>query len=127
MILLRYVRFIIDLDIVYKIKLSVNENSNNNENFKFKAFLNFDYAADKFNKKSIFEYIYMFIKKLIIWMNYKQKSVATLIIKIKYMILLICAKENLWLIQLLKNMKYIKYFEIKLNQMFIVENIKHEN
>ena len=62
MILLQYVRFTINLDIIYKIKLNVNENSNNNENFKFKTFSDFDYVADKFNKKSIFEYIYIFVK-----------------------------------------------------------------
>ena len=46
-------------------KLNVNESSNNNKNFKFKAFSNFDYAADKLNKKSIFEYVYMFVEKSI--------------------------------------------------------------
>ena len=66
MILFRYVRFTIDFDIVYKMKSNVNENSNNNKNFKFKAFLNFDYVVDKFNRKSIFEYVYMFAEKSII-------------------------------------------------------------
>ena len=65
MILLRYVRFTIDLDIIYKIKSNVNKNSNNSENLKLKTFLNFDYVVDKFNKKSIFEYVYMFVEELI--------------------------------------------------------------
>ena len=65
MILLRYVRFTINFDIVYKMKLNINENSNNNRNFKFKTFLDFDYAADKLNKKSILEYVYMFVEELI--------------------------------------------------------------
>ena len=98
MILLWYVHFIINLDIVYKIKLNVNENLNNNENFKFKTFSDFDYVADKLNKKSIFEYVYMFVEELITWMNCKQKSVVISIIETKYMILSICAKEGLWLI-----------------------------
>ena len=127
MILLRYVRFTINFDIVYKIKSNVNKNSNNNENFKLKTFSNFDYIADKLNKKSIFEYVYMFAEELIAWMNYKQKSIVISIIETEYMILSICAKKNLWLTQLLKNMKYTKYFGIELNQMFIIENIKHEN
>ena len=114
-ILSRYVCFTINFDIIYKMKLNVNENSNNNENFKFKTFSDFDYAADKFNKKSIFQYIYMFVKRLITWINHKQKSVVISIIKVKYIILLIWAKKRLWLTQLLKNMKYIKYFEIELN------------
>ena len=46
-------------------KSNVNKNSNNNENFKLKTFSNFDYVADKFNKKSIFEYVYMFVEKSI--------------------------------------------------------------
>ena len=65
MILLQCVRFTIDLDIVYKMKLNVNENLNNNKNFKFKIFLTFDYVVDKFNKKLIFKYIYMFAEKSI--------------------------------------------------------------
>ena len=65
MILLRYVRFIIDLDIIYKMKSNVNESSNNNESFKFKAFSDFDYAADKLNRKSILKYVYMFAEKSI--------------------------------------------------------------
>ena len=127
MILFRYVHFTIDFNIIYEMKLNVNESLNNSKNFKFKAFSNFDYAADKFNKKSIFEYVYMFAEKSITWINRKQKSIVTSIIETKYMTLSICAKESLWLTQLLKNIKYTKYFEIELNQMFIVENIKHEN
>ena len=46
-------------------KLNINKNSNNNENFKFKIFSDFDYAADKLNKKSIFEYVYMFVEESI--------------------------------------------------------------
>ena len=65
MILFRYVRFIIDFGIVYKMKLNVNKSSNNNKNFKFKTFLDFDYAVDKLNKKSIFEYVYIFAEKSI--------------------------------------------------------------
>ena len=66
MILLQYVHFIINLDIVYEMKLNINESSNNKENLKFKAFSDFDYVADKLNKKSIFEYVYMFAEESII-------------------------------------------------------------
>ena len=64
--LLRYVRSTIDLDIVYEMKSSVNESSNSSENFRFKVFSDFDYAVDKLNKKSILEYIYMFVQESII-------------------------------------------------------------
>ena len=46
-------------------KLNVRKNLNNSKNFKFKTFLNFDYVVDKFNKKSILEYVYMFVEKSI--------------------------------------------------------------
>ena len=46
-------------------KTNVNKSSNNNKNFEFKAFSNFDYVVDKFNRKSIFENIYMFAEKSI--------------------------------------------------------------
>ena len=57
--LFRYIRSTIDLDIVYDLKLD------NNKSFKFKFFSNFDYAIDKLNKKSIFEYVYMFVERSI--------------------------------------------------------------
>ena len=65
MILFQYVYFTIDLDIIYEIKSNVNESSNNNESFKLKTFSNFDYVVDKLNRKSILEYVYMFVEKLI--------------------------------------------------------------
>ena len=43
------------------------------------------------------------------------------------MILFTCVKENLWIAQLLKNMRFAKYLETKLNQVIIVENAKHED
>ena len=60
-ILFKYIRFIINFDIIYDEKL------NNNENimFKFETFSNLNYVVNKFNKKSIFDYVYMFEKKSI--------------------------------------------------------------
>ena len=46
-------------------KSNINESLNNNENFKFKSFSDFDYAVDKLNKKSIFEYVYIFVERSI--------------------------------------------------------------
>ena len=62
-ILLRYIRFIIDYDIVYDERLDNNESYNSS--VKLKAFLNFDYVVDKFNRKSILEYIYIMIEESI--------------------------------------------------------------
>ena len=119
-ILLRYIRSTIDFDIVYDLKL------NNNENFKFKIFSNFDYAIDKLNKKSIFEYVYMFVEKSISWMSRKQKSIVISIIEVEYMTLSTCVKKKLWITQFLRNLNFIKYFEIELNQVTITQNDKHE-
>ena len=58
-ILFRYIRSTIDFDIVYDLKLD------NSESFKLKIFSNSDYAVDKLNRKSIFEYVYMFVEKSI--------------------------------------------------------------
>ena len=54
MTLLQYVRFIINLNMIYKIKSNVNKSLNSSEKFKLQAFLNSDYSVDKLNKKSIF-------------------------------------------------------------------------
>ena len=59
-ILLRYIRFIIDFDIKYK-----SFENNENVTFCFKVFSNFDYATNKLNRKSILEYVYMFVERSI--------------------------------------------------------------
>ena len=58
--LLRYVRFTIDLDIVYNMKSNISKSLNSSKNFKLQAFSSFDYAVDKFNKKLILEYVFIF-------------------------------------------------------------------
>ena len=59
-------------------------------------------------------------------MNRKQKSIAISIIEIEYMTLSTCAKEKLWITQFFRNLNFIKYFEIELNQITIIQNDKHE-
>ena len=118
--LLRYIRSIIDLDIVYDLKLD------NSESFRLKIFSNSDYAVDKLNRKSILEYVYMFVERSISWMSRKQKSVVILITEVEYMTLSTCAKKELWIAQLLRDLNFIKYLEIELNQVTITQNDKHE-
>lgn len=86
--LLKYIRFILNFDIIY------DENLNRNENiiFKFETFSNSNYIANKFNRKSIFKYVYMF-EKNIAWINRKQKLIITSIIKTKYITLSTCVKK----------------------------------
>ena len=62
-ILFRYVRFIINLNIVYGEELNKSESLD--LTFKLKAFSDFDYAVDRLNKKLILEYVYMFVEELI--------------------------------------------------------------
>ena len=56
--LLRYVRFTIDLDIVYGEEL--DKSGSLDLAPKLRAFSDSDYAADRLNRKSILEYVYMF-------------------------------------------------------------------
>ena len=122
--LLRYVRSTIDLGIVYGASGSFN---NNESSMLLKAFSDSDYAADRLNRKSILGYVYMFAGGPIAWMSRKQKSVATSTTEAEYMALSTCAKEGLWLAQLLKDMGYAKYLGTELNQVSIAENVKHED
>ena len=102
--LLRYIRSIVDYEIVYDKKLNINKSFN--INFKLKVYSNSNYAVDKFNKKSILKYVYMFDERSISWINRKQKLMITSITKIEYMTFSTCVKKNLWITQLLKNMSY---------------------
>ena len=122
--LLRYIRSTVDYGIVYGKGLDISGSLNINS--KLKAYSDSDYAADKLNRKSILGYVYMFGGGPISWMSRKQKSVATSTTEAEYMALSTCAKEGLWIAQLLKDMGYDKYLGNKLNQVTITEDIKHK-
>ena len=115
--LLRYLRSIINLNLML----------DDNESFKVVEYFDFDYVADKFDRKCILNYVYMLKKAPIVWKSRKQKFVATFIIEAKYIILFFCAREEMWMMQLLKDMKLSKYLESEINAMTIAENVKHEN
>ena len=97
------------------------------ESFKVVEYFDFDYAVDKFDRKCILSYVYMLKKAPIAWKSRKQKFVVTFIIEAKYMILFFCAREGMWIMQLLKNMKLSKYLESEINVMTIAKNVKHKN
>ena len=118
--LLRYIRSTIDLGIVYGLGLD------NSGSPRLKAFSDSDYAADKLNRKSILGYVYMFAGGPISWMSRKQKSVATSTTEAEYMALSTCAKEGLWIAQLLRDLGLTKYLGTELNQVAITQNDKHE-
>lgn len=119
--LLRYLRSTIDLGIIYG-GLEISGSSR----LKVQIFSDSDYAADRLNRKSILEYVYMFAEGPIAWMSRKQKLVAISTTEAEYMTLSTCVKEELWIAQLLRNMSLKSYLETKLNQVAIIENIKHE-
>ena len=60
-------------------------------------------------------------------MNRKQKSVATSITEAKYMTLFTCAKKEMWLVQLLKDMKFSKYLDNENNQISVMKDIEHKS
>ena len=115
--LLRYFRSIINLSLML----------GDSESFKIIEYFDFDYVVDKFDRKCILKYVYMLKKAPIAWRSRKQKSVVTFIIEAKYITLFFCAREEMWMIQLLKNMKLSKYLESEINAMTIAKNVKHES
>lgn len=114
--LLRYLRFIIDKDIVYE----------SSESHKLIEYSDFDYAADKLDRKSVLTYVYMLTDDSIFRMSRKQKFVVIFTIETEYMSLSTCAKKDMWLIQLLKDMNLIKYLNDDDERVNLVKNIKHQ-
>ncbi len=114
---MQYVRFIIDLNIMYKVS----------ESMKLVEYFDSDYVLNRLNHKSILIYIYMLNEESVFWMSWKQKFVITLIIETEYMILLICIKKNLWINQVLKNMNLTKYLSINHSHVDILEKITHQS
>ncbi len=115
--LMWYVRFIIDLDIMYEVS----------ESMKLVEYSDSDYVLNRLDHKSILVYIYMLDEESIFWMSQKQKFVVTLIIETEYMTLSICVKKDLWINQVLKNMNLTKYLSISHSCVDILEKITHQS
>ncbi len=60
-------------------------------------------------------------------MSRKQKSVATSITEAEYMALSTCAKEGLWISQVLKDMNLTKYLSISHSRVDILEKVTHQS
>ena len=113
--LLQYVRSIINLSIVYgfsgsQVMLEYSDS---------------DYTSDKQDHRSILRYVYMLKDESVSWTSCKQKSVITLITETEYIIMSICAKTEIWLIQVLKNMSISKYLGANLYCVSIREDETH--
>ncbi len=85
----------------------------------------FNYTSDKQNQKLILKYIYIFEDESVLWVSQKQKFIIILIIEIKYIIMLICIKIEIWLKQMLRDMSIDKYFEVNLYCISIQKNKAH--
>ena len=113
---LRYIRSTINKGITY----------GNSGSQKLIGFSDSDYAADKSDRKSILAYVYMIAGGPISWTSRKQKSVATSTTEAEYMAMSTCAKEGMWLVQLLRDMGYSKYLGSDEGRMNIVEDERHK-
>ncbi len=100
--LLQYVRLIINLNIMYSF----------NESQVMLKYSDSNYASDKQNQKLILEYIYMLKDESVLWTSQKQKSVVILITEIKYIIMSMCTKTEIWLEQMLRDINISKYLEV---------------
>ncbi len=85
-----------------------------------------DYVLDKLDRRFILDYVYLLKKEFMSWVSQKQKSVTTLIIETEYIIILICVKTEVWLTQILRNIKLNKYLEVNLHCVSIQKNETHK-
>ena len=114
--LLRYIRSTADLGIVYGASGSSN----------LVGYSDSDYAMDKLDRKSVLGYVYMLGGGPIAWASRKQKSVSSSTTEAEYMALSSCAKEGLWIRQLLNDIGFSKYLGGNPNCVDIVESIRHQ-
>ena len=84
-----------------------------------------DYASDKLDQKSILGHVYMLGGGPVLWASQKQKSVATSITETEYMDMSMCAKTEVWLTQILRNMRLDKYLDSNPYCVSIHENETH--
>ncbi len=60
-----------------------------------------------------------------LWTSQKQKFVVILITETEYMIMSMCAKTEIWLEQMLRDMNISKYLEVNLHCISIQKNKAH--
>ena len=114
--LLQYICSTVNLEIMYRLSESQN----------LIEYSNSDYTSDKQNWKSVLDHVYMLEKESILWVSWKQKSVMTSITEIEYMIMFMCIKTEVWLIQILRNMRLDKYLDSNSYCVSIQENETHK-
>ena len=115
--LLRYIKSTVNKEITYE----------NNESHKLVEYSDSNYAVERLNWKFILAYVYMIVEDSISWMNWKQKFVIIFITEVKYIAISTCVKEDMWLVQLLKDLKYSKYLESDEDKLEIFEDENHRS
>ena len=84
-----------------------------------------DYASDKLDQKSILGHVYMLGGGPVSWASQKQKSVTTSTTEAEYMAMSMCAKTEVWLTQILRDMGLGKYLSSNSYCVSIHENETH--
>ena len=113
--LLQYIWSTADLEIIYR----------SSESQDLIEYSDSDYASDKLNQKSILNHVYILEGGSVSWASQKQKSVATSITETEYMIMFMCTKTEVWLTQILRDMKLDKYLSSNSYCVSIHENETH--
>ena len=136
--LLQYIQSTANLEIMYRLSESQN----------LVEYSDSDYASDKLNQKSILGHVYMLgeeqvswasqkqksilghvymlEEESVSWASQKQKSVTTSTIKTEYMTMSMCTKTEVWLTQILRDMRLDKYFDSNSYCASIQENETHK-
>ena len=86
------------------------------------GFSDSDYTIDSVDRKSILAYVYIFTDRSVSWISRKQKSVAILTTEAEYIVLSICAKEGLWISQLLRDLGLTIFIDNYLKRVSIIED-----
>ncbi len=97
-----------------------------NESQAMLEYSDFNYASDKQNWKLILRCVYMLEDESVLWTSQKQKFVIISITEAEYIIMSMCAKTEIWLEQMLRDMNISKYLEVNLHCMSIQENKAHQ-
>ena len=114
--LLQYIWSTVNLEIMYGLSESQN----------LVEYSDSDYASDKLNQKSILGHVYMLGGGPVSWASQKQKSVTTSITETEYMTMSMCTKTEVWLTQILRNMRLDKYLDSNSYCASIQENETHK-
>ena len=85
-----------------------------------------DYTSDKQDWKSVLDHVHMLGGGPISWASWKQKSVTTSITEAEYMAMSMCAKTEVWLTQILRNMGLDKYLDSNSYCVSIQEDETHK-